>query len=482
MAARRAQREPHRHLAGSGGRAGEQQVDDVGTRDQEDGGGDREEEEQGDALPARVVAPHALPLPSRFDLQGSVEEPGHRLGAHARLQGRLDLGQDAPVQRLEGRARLVDGHAGGEAGEEVGPVGAPVLEPAVPFMREQTAHRDRHEERIRPVDRRAAEPRRRHADDGQGPAVHHEHVPDRVRRSVELGLPEVVTQDHHGMAADRLVDLGAEQAAGGRPQAQRREVRPRDLHAPGGDGPAPVGHVGVEAPVRRERGEDGLSALEVAEHREAEQVVASAGVAAAAGSRLRSRALEVDQAIGLRDGQGPQEELAVEGEDRRVGPDAEGQRHDRHAGDERGLEQRAEPESDVGHRPLQLVGEAQAAGPPAVVLHALDAAELHPCAARRLAPRHPGAHQLLRARFEVKPALLVEGVLEALPPGPRAEERAQAREHVTPPRGWLGGRRPWPRRAVPSPPPPPRAAAARRRSAGSTWRGAGSRSRPTPIR
>ena len=482
MPARRAQREPHRHLAGSGRRPGQQQVDDIGARDQEHGGGNPEEEEQGRALPTPVLVHPALPLPSRADVQGSVEEPGHLRRAHARLQRRLDLGQDAPVQGLEGRAGLLDGHAGLEAGKEVGPVSAPVLEPAVLFMREQAAHRDRREERARHVERRAAEPRRRHADDGQWLAVHDEHVSDHVGRSIELRLPEVVTQDNHGMAADRLVDLRAEQSAGGRPQSQRREVRARDLRAPDRDGPVSIGDVGEEAPVRRERGEDGLLALEVTEHRVAEHVVASAGVVVATRPWLRSRAIEVDEPLGLDDGQRAQEELAVEGEDRRVGPNAQGERHDRHAGDERRLGQHAEPESDVGHRPLQLVGEPQAARSPAVVLRRLDAAELHPGAARRLVPGHPGAHQLLGAGFEMKPHLIVEGVLEAVPPGPRAEERSQAREHVTPPGGWLGERRPWPPRAVPSPPPPPRAAAGRRRSDGSTWPGAGSRSRPIPPR
>ena len=46
---RRADREPHRHLGRARGRAGEQQVRDVGARDQEDDGGDDEQQEQGGA-------------------------------------------------------------------------------------------------------------------------------------------------------------------------------------------------------------------------------------------------------------------------------------------------------------------------------------------------------------------------------------------------------------------------------------------------
>ena len=286
------------------------------------------------------------------------------------------------------------------------------------------------------------------------------------------------------MPPDGLVDLRTEQPTDGGRETQGGEVGAGDLHPLNAEGPPPVRHVGAEAAVRNDVGEDRLVPPEVAEHRVAEDHAAPARPVATARARsaLGSGGFEVDQPFGLDDRQRTQHELAVKGEDRRVGPDAEGQRHDRHARDDRGLEEHSQGQSHVLHHLLQLVGKAHAARPPAVVLGALDAAELHPRAARGFAPRHPGAHQLVGAGFQVKPHLFVEHVFEAVPPGPRGEERAQAREHVTPPRRWPGGRRPWPRRAVPSPPSRPRAAAARRRSAGSTWRGAGSRSRPIPTR
>ena len=77
----------------------------------------------------------------------------------------------------------------------------------------------------------------------------------------------------------------------------------------------------------------------------------------------------------------------------------------------------------------ELVGQPQAARLPAVVLHALDAAEVDSGASLRCTPGHPGAHQVLGIGGEMEPYILVEGVLEALPPGPGDEERTQAREH-----------------------------------------------------
>ena len=90
-----------------------------------------------------------------------------------------------------------------------------------------------------------------HADDGQRPAVRDEHGAYRVSRSAELGLPQVVTQDDDRMAADRLVDLGTEQAAGRRQQTQGRKVRARDLGALHSGGAALMGHVGAGQLHRR---------------------------------------------------------------------------------------------------------------------------------------------------------------------------------------------------------------------------------------
>ena len=442
MPPRGAQREPHRHLAGPGGRAGELQVGDVGAGDEENSAGDAEHEQQGHAL--QVAAHPRLAQSPRRDPKGPVAEPGQGLRAHCRLQRRLDVREDAPVQGLEGRARLVDGHARLEAGEEVRPVGAAVVE-AAPAPREQAVHGDGHEEVARHVDGRAAEPRRPHSDDGQRRAVHDEHVAQRVGRSAELGLPEVVAQDDDGVAADGPVDLGTEQPAGRRPQAQGREVRARNLRPLHRGGAALMDHVGAEPLVGGDAREDALFALQVAEHRVAERLVAGARVVAVAGSRLRAGGREVDQPVRVGHRQRAQHELAVQGEDRGVRADAEGQRQDRDAGDDRGLEQHAQRQPDVGHDVPRLVREPQAARPPAAVLGALHAAEMEPGATSRFRRGHARPDQVPGIGVEVEAHFLVERLLEAVPPRQGRQVRAQAREHraMPPP----GRRRAWPRAA-----------------------------------
>ena len=344
-------------------------------------------------------------------------------------------------------------------------------------------HRDRHEDHRRHEDGRAAESGRRHAGDGQRLAVDDQRVAEHLAGSTQFGLPELVAQDDDWMPADRLVDFRARQSSQCRNEAQRREVRSGDLRPLDPDGLPPIRHAGGETAVSDEIGEDRLLPLEGTEHRVAEDLVAPARPVAALRAGLGSRGFEVDQPFRLDDRQRAQQELAVEGEDRRVGPDTEGERHHRHARDDRGLAQHAQPESDVRHHSLQLVGEPQAARLPAFVL----------CLLRRCrnAPGHvapppvcgtPGTNQVLGVGVEVEPHLFVEGALEALPPGPRRQKRTRAREHFTPRPGWRQERPPWLRRAVPIPPRLPENDVARRRSGGSTSRAAGSRSRPTPTR
>ena len=344
-------------------------------------------------------------------------------------------------------------------------------------------HRERDEDHGGHVEGRAAETGRGHADDGQRLAVDQQHVSEHVARPAQSGLPELMAQDGDRMPPDRRVDFRTEQAPQRRHEVQRREVRAGDLHALDDVGGAPlVGDAGAEAAVRHDVREDGLLPLQITEHQVAEHFVAAALARATGRAGLRPRRLEIHQAFRLGDRHRTQQELAVEGEDRGVRPDAEGQRHDRHARDDRGLDEHAQRQPDVGHHLLQLIGQPQAPCLPARVLRAFDAAEVDAGAPHRFPPGHAGADQVLGIRVEMKADLFVEGVLEALPPGPRPQERAQAREHVTPRPGWRRGPPPWRRRAVPSPPPPPGSAAARRGSGGSTWRGAGFRSRPIPTR
>ena len=66
---------------------------------------------------------------------------------------------------------------------------------------------------------------------------------------------------------------------------------------------------------------------------------------------------------------------------------------------------------------------------PAVVLHALDAAEADPGAPHRFPPGHSGANQIFDTGVEMEAHFLVEPILEAFAAGPGGQERAQAREH-----------------------------------------------------
>ena len=157
--------------------------------------------------------------------------------------------------------------------------------------------------------------------------------------------------------------------------------------------------------------------------------VAIVGDPVSRSGRLEPR--DRDETIGLRVGQRPHEGGVGDTED--GGRRGHAERYDEQtAQGETGIPaQAARSETEVLG---QFVDQSQAARLPARVLHARDAAEMHPRAARRVRSWHPGLDQVIAVGLEVKPHLLVERVLETLAPDPRFQERSQAREHVTPPR------------------------------------------------
>jgi hypothetical protein len=162
--------------------------------------------------------------------------------------------------------------------------------------------------------------------------------------------PPVVVADHRDeVSANGLVVFRRQQSAERGVQAEHRKVAARHEQAVARKRRALVAKAGAEVPVGGDAGERGLHALEIAEHRVAENLVAAAGLAAGIGPRLRPRRAEVHQLVRARDRKRPQKHLVEERENRRIGADPEGQREDRDRGHERRFEQGAQGQANVGH-------------------------------------------------------------------------------------------------------------------------------------
>ena len=125
LAAVGADREAHRHFRGAAGAAYQQQVRDVGARDQQHGAGDRQQDDQ---RRARFVVEAALAAIAALGRDLLRLEPRHRLVAHALLQRRFDVVDDRVIGAVDGDGGLLDRNARLQAPEKVGPVLAAVLE------------------------------------------------------------------------------------------------------------------------------------------------------------------------------------------------------------------------------------------------------------------------------------------------------------------------------------------------------------------
>ncbi len=292
----------HGELPAAGPRAGEQQVGEVGARDQED---------------------HA---------DGAGQDP----------QGTLGVADDVVEKRHEvgGEALVLVGVRGGEPLHRRGELG--------PRRRRRRAGRqaqDRAEEvgsarlrchRVRDPDRhedvgvrlRQAELGRENADDGVGLAAERDRAADDRRIARPLALPETVGQSHDALTALAVVVL-RERAPRRRAGAESLEEARR--HVGGADFPGlavarQVHRHGGRAAHRRERMGGGFEIREL-EHRD---VVG-----------------ERDQPPGLGIRQGGEEDAIEDAEDGGVGADAERDRQDRGTREGRGLGERARGLADV---------------------------------------------------------------------------------------------------------------------------------------
>ena len=129
---------------------------------------------------------------------------------------------------------------------------------------------------------------------------------------------------------------------------EHREVGAGDEHAVTVERLPVVREVGAEQPMRRDR-RHGLPALEVAEHRVAEDGFAVPRVVARVRARLGSGRQQAHQPLGLRHGQRSKQQLVEQREDRRVRADAERQRDDRDDRDEGSSAEGAKGQPQMAH-------------------------------------------------------------------------------------------------------------------------------------
>ncbi len=342
----RAKRQPHRHLGGTRGRARQQQVRDVRAGDDQHQAGHAEQERQ--RAPG-FAADRALPAQAGGHAQLARPEALHRLLAHPRLQRRVDVVDECLVGRVDAGRGLLDRDARFQPSEDVRPVAAAILE-ALEARLHQRAKRDRHEHLGLRAQRRAVEPARRDADDGQALSVDDQRVVQDRRVEAEALLPVVEAEHDDARFADHAVVALREQPAEGRLHAKHREVAPRHEHARARQGLPLVGEVGPENAVRGQAGEDGLRLFEVTEHRVAEDLVAVARLVARVAARLGAGRREVHQLFRGTHRERPQQHLVEQREDGRRRPDPERQRDDGDHGDKGRAEQRAEGEFEVSHK------------------------------------------------------------------------------------------------------------------------------------
>ena len=165
-----------------------------------------------------------------------------------------------------------------------------------------------------------------------------------------MRLPIAVPEHRDVVGTDALVVRGRKEASQGRAQAEGREVRPRDVHSLPRRRLVAIGQTDAEDAMRRESRENGLAPLEIPEHRVAEHHVAVSRLATRLRTGLGTGSCEIDEPVWLRHREGAKQNLVEQREDRGIGADAERQRNDGDAGDERRLEEGAEGQCDVSHR------------------------------------------------------------------------------------------------------------------------------------
>src|SRR5690242_1657096 len=99
-------------------------------------------------------------------------------------------------------------------------------------------------------------------------------------------------------------------------ESQRREVRPGDQYGIAGERLILVRHAGTERDVAGHIREDRLALLEIPEHPIAERDLTVTWLAARRVPRFGPGSAEVDEAAGVRDGEGAEQHFIEQREDR----------------------------------------------------------------------------------------------------------------------------------------------------------------------
>ena len=304
------------------------QVRDVRARDDEDDSGRGKQDEKDGPCGRREL------IAKRRDPELNVRRLGVRLGVFAHHR---------PVQGGQLRSCRFQRDARGQAAEQLGhTVGAVGHHRRPEVMR--AGHHVRDDLRLGRIGQRRLED----ADHGGGARTESDRLANHPRVAVECGAPETVCKDRRTRRLGTVVG-GVQQAAEHRPEPHDLEERPVD------DAGRHHTRLGAESDHREvsrgeiaERGNRPGARFEIGNLRHGEGEIL--------GADARGALADVDQAIGVSIDQRNEQHGPHHAENRRVGPDAQSERHD--------------------HRDRQALGSHEGAqGKPDVPSHSLDRLE-----------------------------------------------------------------------------------------------------------
>ena len=308
-AAARSKREAHGQLAAASRRPGEQQVGDVGARDQQHRADHTAQQERRRAQLRPRAEVRVVHGP-----EGDARSHGPRRQLHPRpeefRQHGIELGARALDRDVGLEAADAEDPAVGRVLEQIGILFAGVARPRRPRDR---LHHHRHVDLPHASNLRSREPGRRHADDREDVPVQADLAPDHVGAAAEARLPEVVRDHHYWMRPRGDVVAWFQQASECRLHAEHLE------EVAGGDdarhelcGVARVEARHDAAPAGQSVEGPGV----VAQHRVLRVRENAAGAA-----------IHVDQPLGVRDRQPLEERRVDQAEDRgvRADPEREGE-------------------------------------------------------------------------------------------------------------------------------------------------------------